>query len=223
VNVTILPAVPPPALTNLVAIFATDPVAIEGTNCWPQLVLAASSPSWSNWTAPTAICRYITNCGPKSAVFTVRRFGPTNGALPITYAIGGTATNGVDYITLPGSVTIPAGSREAMVMVVPIDDGRPEVPSTVVLKLNPPSGYVVDPRHSTAAAVILDGSSPPPAPTGLLPGGSFHLSATGPDGAFIRFEFSTDLRTWTSVCTNQVLGGWSDLVDPDAPKSEARF
>jgi hypothetical protein len=143
--------------------------------------------------------------------------------LSVTYAIGGTATNGVDYITLPGSLTIPAGSREAMITVVPIDDGPPDITSTVVLKLYPPSGYVVDPLHSTAGAIILDGSKPPPVATGLLPDGSFHLSAAGPAGAFVRFDYSADLRTWTPICTNQVLDGWSDLVDPDAPKNQARF
>jgi hypothetical protein len=223
VNVTILSALPPPTVTNVVGIFATDPIAIEGTNCWPQLGLAASAGSWSNWTSPTAVCRYFTNCGPKDALFAVRRFGQTNSALTLAYAIGGTATNGVDYVALPGTITIPAGSREAIITVVPLDDGPPDITSTVVLKLNPPSGYVVDPHHSTAGAIILDGRTPPPVATGLLPDGSFHLSATGPAGAFVRFEYSTDLRTWTPICTNQVLAGWSDLVDSDAPNSQVRF
>jgi hypothetical protein len=223
VNVTILPAVPPPTVTNLVGIFATDPIAIEGTNCWPWLGLAAASSTWSNWTAPTAISRYFTNCGPKDAVFTVRRLGETNSDLAVTYAIGGTATNGVDYVTLPGTVTIPAGDREAMITVVPIDDGPPDITSTVVLKLTPASAYLVDPLHSTAGAIILDSRTPPPAATGLLPDGSFHLSATGPEGAFVRFEYSTDLRTWTALCTNQVFRGWSDLIDPDAAHNLVRF
>ena len=224
VNVTILPPLPPPpTITNIVAIFATDPIAIEGTNCWPQLGLAAAAPTWSNWTAPAAICRYFTNCGPKDALFTVRRLGQTNSALTVAYAIGGTATNGVDYVTLPGTVTILAGNREAMITLVPIDDGPPDITSTVVLKLAAPSGYVVDPLHSTAAAIILDGSKPPPVATGLLPNGSFHLSAAGPEGAFVRFDYSADLRTWTPICTNQVLDGWSDLIDPDAQNSQVRF
>jgi hypothetical protein len=223
VKVTILPPIVPPTPTNVVAIFATDPIAIEGTNCWPWIGLAACAPTWANWATPNTICRYFTNCGPNDAEFTVRRLGPTNSDLSVTYAIGGTATNGVDYVTLPGSVTIAAGAREAMITVLPIDDGPPDITSTVVLKLTPSPEYVVDPRHSTAAAIILDGRTPPPVATGLLPDGCFHLSATGPEGAYVRFEYTTDLRTWTPICTNQVFRGWSDLIDPDAPNNQVRF
>ena len=161
VNVTILPALPPPNVTNLVGIFATDPIAIEGTNCWPWLGLAACTPTWANWTASTAVCRYFTNCGPKDAIFTVRRLGSTNSDLTVTYATGGTATNGVDYVTLPGTVTIPAGQRAAMITVVPIDDGPPDITSTVILKLTPSADYLVDPRHSAAAGLILDAPDSP--------------------------------------------------------------
>jgi hypothetical protein len=223
VNVTILPALAPPTVTNLVGIFATDPIAIAGTNCWPWLGLAAASPAWSNWTAATAICRYFTNCGPKDAVFTVRRLGETNSDLTVTYAIAGTATNGVDYIMLSSNVTISAGSREALITVVPIDGGQPDILLTVVLKLTASAGYLVDPFHSTAAAVILDSRTPPPVATGLLPDGSFHLSATGPEGAFVRFECTSDLVTWTALCTNQVFGGFSDLIDSAAPNNPIRF
>ena len=177
VHVTILPPPPPPPLTNFVGIVATDPVAIEGTNCWPWLGLAASSPTWENWTASTAVCRYFTNCGPKSALFTVRRHGPTNSSLTVTYAIGGTASNGVDYLLLPGDVTIPAGQRAAMIPVVPIDDGTPDKTTTVILKLRPSSLYGIDPRHASAAAIILD-EPPypwPPRPT-LLPDRCFHIT-----------------------------------------------
>ena len=223
VNVTILPSLPPPAITNVVAIFATDPIAIEGTNCWPWLGLAAAAPTWSNWTAPAAIWRYFTKCGPKDAVFTVRRLGQTNGDLTVTYAVGGTATNGLDYVTLPGTVTIPAGNREAMITVVPLDDGTPDLTSTVVLKVTPSTNYWVEPRHSVAAALILDSRRPPPVAAGLLPDGSFRLSATGPDGAYVRFEYSPDLLNWTPLCTNQLFYGVSDVVDPNAANNPMGF
>ena len=44
VNVTILPPLLPPTLTNWVDIVALDPIAIEGTNCWPWLGLAGVTP-----------------------------------------------------------------------------------------------------------------------------------------------------------------------------------
>lgn len=59
VNVSILPLPPPPppVLTDVVSIVAVDPIAIEGTNCWPWLGLASATPTWPNWTASTAVCR----------------------------------------------------------------------------------------------------------------------------------------------------------------------
>jgi hypothetical protein len=57
----------------------------------------------------------------------------------------------------------------------------------------------------------------------MLPGGSFHVNADGPDGAWFHVECSTDLIGWTSLCTNQVLNGAIDFVDPDATADQYRF
>ncbi len=225
VNVTILPSLPPP--TNqppIVSIVASDPVAIEGTNCWAWPGETNSPPTWAAW--PTAVCRYFTNCGPKTATFTVRRFGDTNSVLTVPYDIGGTASNGVDYVALPGSVTIPAGERRVLITIVPIDDGPPDVNKTVILTLlpdmqmNPLPGYVLGfPRR--AAAIIID-QGPRPT-TGMLPGSCFHLARPGPDAAWFSIECSTDLVNWTSICTNQVINGSIDFVDPDAASNPSRF
>jgi hypothetical protein len=226
VKVTILPPLPPP--TNrppIISIVATDPIAIEGTNCWPWVGSTNGSPTWTNWAGTTVGCRYFTNCGPKNATFTVRRDGATNDAVTVTYAIGGTASNGVEYVTLPGSVTIPAGARRALITVVPIDDGPPDITSTVILKLKPSTTTPVDyllgfPRN--AAAIIFDGPWPRPH-TEALPDHCFHLSAAGPDGAWFRVEYSTDLRNWTPICNNQVIEGSIDFVDPDAQTDQNRL
>jgi hypothetical protein len=44
------------------------------------------------------------------AVFTVTRTGATGEALTVFYSLGGSASNGADYASLPGSLTIPAGA-----------------------------------------------------------------------------------------------------------------
>ena len=223
-KITVLPSLPPP--TNrppIVNIVATDPVAIEGTNGWVWPGETNSPPTWAAW--PTAVCRNFTNCGPKTATFTVRRFGDTNSDLTVPYDIGGTASNGVDYVALPGSVTIPAGERRALITIVPIDDGPPDVNKTVILTLlpdmqmNPLPSYVLGfPRR--AAAIIIDGPCPT---TAMLPGGCFHLATPGPDAAWFSIECSTDLVNWTSVCTNQVINGSIDFVDPEAVNNPSRF
>ena len=222
VNITILASPPPP--TNrppIVSVVASDPLAIEGTNCWPWLGLADGVPSWTEWNGPTAVWRFFTNCGPKDATFSVHSYGDTNDDLTVTYEVGGSATNGVDYVPLPGSVVIPAGQRHAEITVIPLDDGPPDISSTVVLKLTGTTNYVLGYPRS-AAALILDGRGPRPFP-GLLSDGSFHLEAAGPDGAWFHVEYSTNLLNWTGICTNQVVNGSIDFIDPDAPSDHSRF
>jgi hypothetical protein len=221
VNVTIRQPPSPTPPTNVVCIIAKDPIAIEGTNCWPWLGLAATTPTWANWGAPTSVCRYFTNCGPKNALFMVRRLGATNTDLTVTYDVGGTATNGVDYLPLSGTVTILAGQRAAMITLVPLDDGPPDITSTVVLKLTPSADYKLG-FPSRAAAIILDGPMPPRA-SSMLPDRSFYLSASGPDGAWYHVEYSSDLRNWTPACTNQVFSGAIDFVDPEASVQQMRY
>ncbi len=227
VNIAILPSLLPPPTNRppIVSIVATDPVAIEGTNSWIWRGDTNSPPTWAAW--PTAVCRFYTNCAPKTATFTVRRCGDTNNDLTVPYDIGGTASNGVDYVALPGSVTIPAGERRALITIVPIDDGPPDVNKTVILTLlpdmqmNPLPGYVLGfPRR--AAAIIIDSNGPHPA-TGMLPGKCFHFVTPGPDAAWFCIEYSTNLINWTSVCTNQVINGSIDFIDPDSASNQTRF
>src|SRR6266567_1094390 len=72
-------------------------------------------------------------------VFTVSRDGGgTNSSLNVLYHIGGTASNGVDYVALSNIVTIPAGAFAANIVVTPIDDALVEGPETVELRLIPP-------------------------------------------------------------------------------------
>src|SRR5437588_13122359 len=63
-----------------------------------------------------------------TGAFTLFRDGPTNNALTVFCLFGGTASNGVDYATLPNWVNIPAGARAAAVTVAPIDDKLVEGP-----------------------------------------------------------------------------------------------
>jgi hypothetical protein len=223
VRVTITNAPPPP--TNrpvLVSIVAADPVAIEGTNCWVWPGVTNRPPPWSNLTLTA--CAPITNCGPKNAAFAVRRHGATNDAIEVAYLVHGSASNGVDYVTLPGTVTIPAGERMALIPVVPIPDDLREPIETVIVRLKPvtnlPPAYLPgEPRQ--AAAIIAENFGPRPA-TAVLADKCFHLNASGPDGAWFAVEYSKDLRNWVRLCTSQVVNGTIDFVDPEASTAPSR-
>lgn len=222
VNITILASTTNSNPADVVSIVATDPIAIAGTNAYVWRGVTNAIPSWTNWSSATL--QWFTNWGPKNALFTVRRFGDVSSDLTVTYNIGGTASNGVDYAALPGYVTVPAGAAYALIPIVPIDTGASNVGKTVMLTLTPstnaPPDYIVGfpPR---AAALILENwlrMSP-----SVLADGSFHVTATGPDGAWFCVQYSTDLVNWSSISTNQVFQGSIDFVDPDAPKDSSRF
>jgi len=227
VNITVLPPPPPPTNEPAeVRIVATDPIAIRGTNCWPWLGLSNAPPTWSNWTSPNAHWRWFTNCGPKDATFTVFRCGTTNSDLTVAYAIGGTASNGVDYVALPGVVTIPAGQRGAMITVIPTDETNTAT-ETVILSLDPstntPPEYVLGFPHRAEALIIGDNPPHPVLTGGMLGDRSFRLNAGGPDGAWFRVDYSADCVNWAPVCTNQVVNGSIDFADPEAGNSPARW
>ena len=78
----------------------------------------------------------------------------------VSYAIGGTASNGVDYLALPATVTIPAGQRKATIVVVPIDDSLPERIETVVLALRLPMDWPTNTLPPTLTPTVT--STPRP-------------------------------------------------------------
>ncbi len=222
VTITIMPATPTPTNhVDIVSVIASDPVAVEGTNCWVTFGTTNDTPSWTNW--PPVHWSLITNCGPKSATFTVRRFGDATDPLTVSYNLSGTASNTVDYSMLTNFVIIPAGEAEAQVTVVPVDNVVSNVlGKTVVLSLttNTNSAYVIG-LPARAEVVIFEGLPRPFAV--FLPDRTFHLSASGPDGAWFRVDYSPDLLNWTAICTNQVVQGSIDFVDPDAVNNSSRF
>src|SRR5689334_22280515 len=60
--------------------------------------------------------------GLTTGSFTVYRDG-TNGELAVKLTLSGTASNGVDYATLPDSVTIPPGFHAVGLVVQPSTNG----------------------------------------------------------------------------------------------------
>ena len=91
--------------------------------------------------------------------FTISRTAPTTTALTVSLTISGTATNGIDYTTIPTTATIPAGQSSVTINVTPIDDSLTEGPESVVLQLG--SGSYDIGASSYATVIIADNDSPP--------------------------------------------------------------
>ena len=64
---------------------------------------------------------HASEAGSDPGTFTVTRTGSTNFTVIVFYNLSGTASNGVDYEQLGGSVQIPAGDVAASFTVKPAD------------------------------------------------------------------------------------------------------
>ena len=152
-----------------------------------------------------------TELGGDAGEFTVARAGPTGAALTVTYAVGGDATAGVDYLALGHTVTIPAGWPSATVPVQPLFDFVADE-EEVVLTLAAQPAYVVGvPGTATVTIVDIgdalttsfqDGVAPLPSYAGTLDarlsgastksnfGGSSSVEMDG-DAALLRWDLSS--------------------------------
>jgi uncharacterized protein (TIGR02145 family) len=73
--------------------------------------------------------------GCNDATITFKLQVPTILNDTINYVIGGTATNGVDYTTIPDQVIIPAGMDSTYIVIHPFIDGITEGTETVILDI----------------------------------------------------------------------------------------
>ncbi len=93
---------------------------------------------------------------PVPGVFTFSVTPAPASDLTVAYTVGGTASSGVDYIALSGSVTIPATLTSAEVSVMPIDDSIPDNGETVIVTLQTGLYYLVSGSANTATITITD-------------------------------------------------------------------
>ena len=117
-------------------------------------------------------------------VFLITRTGSTSQPLTVNYAITGSALQGVDYVPLPGVLTIPAGSSVGSVTIVPIDDGLGEPAQTAVLQIRGGIAYVAG-NPALATVTITDAGNVPVVTVGVSDGVAGEPSDTG------KFKFTT--------------------------------
>jgi hypothetical protein len=107
-----------------------------------------------NVSATTPTCAEGSPGSP--GVFDISR--PSAGVpLTVTYTLTGTATNGVQYQTLPTTVTFASTATDTNISVIPIDDGIPNPTTTVILTLQTGNGYA---GSGSAIVSILDNDTP---------------------------------------------------------------
>lgn len=134
--------------------------------------------------------------------FDVVRSGDLSEPLRVDYVFKGTATNGVDFTALSGSVTIPARLASATVDIAPIADTRQNVAKTVVLQLSPNPRYNVS-WPAVANMEILDAQTP----TVRIQPAVAGVASTSEQGAPFEFEVSRTGPTTQAIFVNFVTGG----------------
>ncbi len=90
------------------------------------------------------------------ATITLSRTGATGAALSVNYSVSGTATNGVDYTSLSGTVSIPVGSLSTVVAISSINDTASETLETVTLQTTANAAYVINPSAASATVSVVD-------------------------------------------------------------------
>ena len=91
--------------------------------------------------------------------FTVKRDGDLGFGLMVYYNVSGTATSGVDYSPLSGSVFIPGGANSADIVLTPLGDNLLEGDESVTLSLTNNVSYNVG-TPGSATLFIEDKSRP---------------------------------------------------------------
>ncbi len=147
------------------------------------------------------------------------RTGPTSAALTVNYTIGGTATAGVDYVSLPGTVSFGPGQSTLDVPVTPIDDGEIEGPESVVVTITPASGIAVVGGTATVSIADDDGV---PEPIAVGAGAAGTAKLTDASGAGFMVTPFPGLTGGTRVATADVTGdGVADLIVASGPGGAA--
>ena len=183
-------------------------------------------------TDPIAITYQPSNSDPspfeplgKLGVFTVFRQGNTNLTLNVYYQISGTASNGVDYATIPNWVTIPAGATSNSIPILPLANRpSPSITKTVVLQLAPsptlnPVNFEIG-VPSNAVVYIESTNAPPVTPVRIespTEGTVFYMPTNIPISAWVS-------ESGLGVVTNvECFAGTNDLGEALAGPSAIGF
>jgi hypothetical protein len=103
-------------------------------------------------TSDNAAAETNTGAVVNAGQFVLTRTGSLTSALTVNLAIAGTATNGVDFRTIPTTATFAAGSAKALINVSAINDFRFEGTETVAVSLKTSTAY----RLGTGTSAVVN-------------------------------------------------------------------
>jgi hypothetical protein len=146
----------------------------------------------------TALDTTAGESGNDTGTFRVTRSGAASAPLTVSFALGGGAVNGEDYVKVSNFVVVPGGSVGANVTITPQDDSAAEGAEYISLTLFDTAGYTVGPGTNAVVTLIDDEPEPPPLSLALdSPAiGQFELTLTGAGTRLYAIESSTNLTTW---------------------------
>ncbi len=146
----------------------------------------------------------VTEDGTANMVYTFTRSGVTTNPLTVNYTVGGTATNGTDYTSIPTSVTFAANSATATVIVDPTADTTVESNETVALTLATGTGYTVGTPNAATGTILNDDL--PSITLAVSPS-----SVTEDGTANLVYTFTRSGVTTNALTVNYTLGGTATL------------
>jgi acyl-CoA thioesterase-1 len=92
---------------------------------------------------------------PRQSKITLTRGGSTESPLTVNLTLTGSATNGTDYVSIPETVVIPAGSDSLSLDFIPNPDALAEGEETFTIGIAPGAGYSTT-SPSKASLIIED-------------------------------------------------------------------
>ena len=162
------------------------------------------------------------NSGESSASVVVRLSKSSNESVSVQYATAdGTASQGIDYVSARGTLTIPAGQTTGAVEVAIVADGKFEPDETFFLNLSQPANGTLEVSRGTITIMNDDVLNVPPVVHLTKPsnGETFQAgarvtivaNASDPDGSISKVEFFGNERKLGEDLGEPYTIDWLDL------------